>query len=79
MPCGGIYPIKGSWVEKYLTPEKARCYVCGKGGTDHFCDEWDTDIHYECVPAFLNSEDGKVVISHGHSIYLEKALSEPTT
>ena len=60
MPCGGIYPV---------CPQEDICFYCGKTGLlDHFCDEWDTGLHAECVEPFLKTEEGKVVLAHGHRI-----------
>ena len=75
MPCGGIYPIKGSWVEKVQknTSEAGKaCWVCQKGDCDLFCDEWDTYIHSACVPAFLKTEEGAIVLTHHHSVIVIK-------
>lgn len=71
MPCGGIYPIKGSWAEKYIKPEMP-CWQCNKGNCDLFCMEWDTPLHSECVEEFLKSEDGQVVLNHKHDVVILK-------
>ena len=73
MPCGGIYPVRGSWVEQLPNPPgkvDIRCWQCGKSTPvpTHFCDEWDTFLHAECIDAFLNSEEGRVVMEHGHEV-----------
>ena len=75
MPCGGIYPIKGSWVEK--VPGKwHKCWVCGKPNCTHFCDEWDTPLHARCVITFLQSEEGKLMIEHGHLVQIDYGVEE---
>jgi hypothetical protein len=71
MPCGGIYPVHGSWVEKQgWSGPITRCWVCNKTGSDHFCDEWDTGLHYACIPRFLSSDEGQIVIAHKHNVYM---------
>jgi hypothetical protein len=67
MPCGGIYPIAGSALEKF-TNDKQPCWMCDKGSCDCFCDEWDTMIHSACVPAFLETDEGKIVLAHRHEV-----------
>ena len=76
MPCGGIYPIKGSWVEK-VHQDKTPCWVCMEAGCTHFCDEWDTPLHARCVLAFLQTEEGKCVIEHGHLVQIDYSVEEP--
>ena len=71
MPCGGIYPIKGSWAEAFMKPEMP-CWQCNKGGCDLFCMEWDAVLHSTCVPAFLETDDGKIVLNHGHAVVVLK-------
>ena len=63
------------------------CYMCGKpcfpskkaaAGTpehllpDFFIDEWDAYIHSECVPSFLQTEEGRIVLEHGHEVAIWK-------
>lgn len=74
MPCGGIYPIKGTWVEGVPRDESKpehRCWTCGRLGALHFCDEWDTFIHARCAILFLQTDEGECVISHGHVVELD--------
>ncbi len=118
MPCGGIYPIKGTWVEaleqnikeqneKYkavpatipviaidiettgkdgrgeipkVTVENIQqfepmkdCWHCGEAipEADHFCDEWDCYLHGKCVKPFLETDEGKIVLSHKHLVHIE--------
>ena len=73
MPCGGIYPIKGSMIEPYHKPEHP-CWVCGKPDCTHFCEEWDTPMHAHCVAAFLLTEEGQCVIGHGHTVVVDYSL-----
>jgi len=76
MPCGGIYPVvedselgqfhrKGSLYND--------CFYCNKE-IDYkdlmFCDEWDCYLHRDCVIDFLKTEEGKVVLGHGHAVIL---------
>lgn len=62
MPCGGIHPA--SDVGQY------ECWVCNKPGSDHFIWEWDAAIHAKCIPSFLSTEEGRVVIEHKHLIQI---------
>jgi len=74
MPCGGIYPVKGTWVEKLKRDERKpeqRCWVCQQPGAMHFCDEWDCYIHARCAIPFLQSDEGKIVIGHRHTVILD--------
>ena len=66
MPCGGIFPIKKS----------GKCWVCDKSGAKHFCEEWDAFIHARCVPKFLQTEEGQIVIDHGHLVSLNFAIEK---
>jgi hypothetical protein len=77
MPCGGIYPITGTWVEP-LTRDQTdvRCWTCGKEGALHFCDEWDCYIHARCAVLFLQTEEGQCVILHGHTVTLDFSLEQ---
>lgn len=75
MPCGGIYPADGRGFIQ-LPETGIHCYVCGKPNARHFCDEWDCGIHARCVPDFLKSNEGKVVINHAHEVYLDFSLEE---
>lgn len=67
MPCGGIYPMKGSEIGKFTTAQMP-CWVCQKGNCDCFCDEWDTTIHSGCVESFLKTDEGQCVLDHGHVV-----------
>jgi hypothetical protein len=75
MPCGGIIPIKGTWVEKFHDP-KHPCWQCNKGDCDVFCQEWDTPLHSKCVRAFLETEEGKIVLAHKHMVVIVKEDGE---
>lgn len=74
MPCGGIYPISGSWVEPIEAQSVAplRCFHCDKSNPkpELWCEEWDSGLHRECVPAFLMTHDGKLIMEHGHLIHI---------
>jgi hypothetical protein len=61
MPCGGIRPVSDNGI----------CWQCQKDGAKHFCEEWDTFIHGVCVPEFLLTDEGKVVIDHGHLVIID--------
>jgi hypothetical protein len=77
MPCGGIYPVKGSHIEGIVPPGDASCWMCGHEGCDHYCEEWDTYLHYACVVPFLTTEEGKVVLKHGHPVFFQQASDSP--
>lgn len=72
MPCGGIWtPEPGShWLDH-------ECWVCREKGCELFCDEWDTCLHVRCLGTFLNTEEGKCVLLHGHGIWVpERTAAE---
>lgn len=70
MPCGGITPC---------TPQpRDRCWVCNEGGTDHFIEEWDAGLHYRCLGKFLSSDEGQVILDHGHVIFAVSTEKELT-
>jgi len=66
MPCGGIGPVLS----------RGRCFHCNKDGSRHFCEEWDCLIHVRCVPDFLKTEEGKILIEHKHEVYLDFGWEE---
>lgn len=68
MPCGGIYP--GSPMGAACSSHP--CWVCDKKGCDLFCDEWDTPLHSRCVAKFLESDEGRIVLGHGHQVVVMK-------
>ena len=74
MPCGGIFPVFGNWVEKYLlqaadTPDPIdKCWQCDRTGPDHFCLEFDCFLHGSCVEKFLQTQEGEIVLKHGHEV-----------
>lgn len=83
MPCGGIYPVQGTWHETMgikpsptkstdkVSPTDGGCWMCHMGGCEHFCDEWDTYIHARCVARFLLTDEGHIVMEHGHTVILD--------
>jgi len=68
MPCGGIYPDS--------TMSKDRCWMCRQIGCDHFVMEWDAAIHGTCIEAFLETEEGKVVLDHKHIVIRKTGNTE---
>jgi hypothetical protein len=71
MPCGGIYPLAQHWAAAYYGHSAADwCFHCGK--TDppctHFVEEWDAYLHGECIDAFLQTDEGRIVLEHGHEV-----------
>jgi hypothetical protein len=75
MPCGGIRPFNLSVVSDALEGQPTPpCHFCNKPGATHWVEEWDTAIHARCVPAFLQTEEGEIIIEHGHDVYLDFSL-----
>ena len=70
MPCGGIFPIKGSYVERYYDP-KHKCWICNKPKCTHFCEEWDCGLHVDCAVKFLTTEEGILMREHGHLVQID--------
>lgn len=66
MPCGGIRPLLSRQSSHYP------CWVCNLKDCDLWCEEWDTPIHSRCVPRFLKTEEGKIVLDHGHGVQMMK-------
>lgn len=58
-----------------LLPTKGGCWMCHKGGCDHFVIEWDTFIHATCIPKFLMTAEGQCVIDHGHECVIDFGAS----
>jgi hypothetical protein len=67
MPCGGIFPVytNGAVIDE-------PCWFCNKRGCDLMCMEWDSVIHSGCVPKFLESEEGQIILNHGHQVIILK-------
>jgi len=63
MPCGGIYPAK-------VEAGDGECMHCGKEDPipTLYCEEWDCFLHVDCVPDFLETDEGLIVLDHGHEI-----------
>lgn len=64
MPCGGIGPMVPT------DDDSSKCFMCQKKSSDLWVEEWDTGIHRACLPAFLMSQEGQDMMSHGHEIYV---------
>ena len=60
MPCGGI--------DLYSDVPPGKCWFCHLEGAMHYCHEWDCMLHAGCVIPFLLSDEGKIVIAHGHTV-----------
>jgi hypothetical protein len=60
MPCGGI--------DKYNDVHPGDCFYCSKPDATHYCHEWDCMLHADCIIPFLETEEGKIVIKHGHTV-----------
>lgn len=76
MPCGGIYPLAVHFAGPMLdrsNPSHA-CLYCGRHDdaagepVSHFCDEWDCYLHASCIDGFLLTEEGRIVLAHGHEV-----------
>jgi len=75
MPCGGIYPVvSGSDFDNmHGSSANDDCFLCGKEIEKKdlmFCDEWDCYLHRDCVVEFLKTEEGQIVLRHGHQVVL---------
>jgi hypothetical protein len=72
MPCGGIYPMGDCAMAASMAAENGLsrypCWYCSKPGSDLVLEEWDSVIHSACVPAFLLTEEGQVVLHHQHEV-----------
>jgi hypothetical protein len=80
MPCGGIYPISGSWVESIEKPNIAPllwCLHCNKPEPrpDFWCEEWDGGLHRDCIPAYLMGAEGRIIMDHGHMVFIPAKYS----
>ncbi len=66
MPCGGIFPSENEAAQY----KNNHCWHCQKNDPlpDHFVLEWDAFIHGKCVEAFLMTQEGLIVLSHGHEV-----------
>jgi hypothetical protein len=69
MPCGGIYPVKVEYGSK--------CWYNDGDDAELFCDEWDTFIHIRCLGRFLESIEGRCMLSHGHAIFVPEGYNDP--
>ncbi|HEY5174381.1 MAG TPA: hypothetical protein VII95_02320 [Terriglobales bacterium] len=65
---GGIHPIKGTSAS--YRPGRI-CCVCGEDDAQHFCDENKEYIHARCALKYLQTEQGKIIIEHGHTVRLD--------
>ncbi len=61
MPCGGIYPYSDTW----------KCWICQVKDTNLFCHEWDMPICIDCLPKFLESDEGRCMLNHGHGVIIK--------
>jgi hypothetical protein len=69
-PCGGIHPIKGTSKGLRKPAAERVCFVCHKDNAQHFYYEGDAYVHAQCAIKFLQTEDAKVIIDHGHTVQL---------
>ncbi len=69
MPCGGIFPTNDRAVERGPLGIGRGCYHCAHGGlVDHALIEWDAALHAACIPMFLKTPDGAIVLKHQHVV-----------
>jgi len=64
MPCGGIWPVDPGFQDGL----RWECWVCRSKEADHYCEEWDCGLCGKCIAAFLETDEGQVVINHGHEV-----------
>lgn len=62
MPCGGVYPL--------TQPDDSPCLRCGRRGGDHWVEEWDGAVHRGCLLDYLGSDEGEIILDHGHPIII---------
>jgi len=73
--CGGIEWIKGKAEGIRDLPAAERvCCVCHEGDSQHYCYETEAFIHARCAIPFLQTENGKQIIRHGHQVRLDFAV-----
>jgi len=75
MPCGGIFPTDNIGErESRLIVEGGPCWKCGKDPSvqSHYCMEWDCVLCRDCVLPFLETDEGKIVLAHGHEIIIQE-------
>lgn len=78
MPCGGIYPVgTPGGIPFGESGRERQCFYCHKSGADYFCEEWDCSLHRACILPFLATEEGGVVLAHGHQIIIEEGEPLP--
>ena len=69
MPCGGIYPIKTGWLADFTSDDDECWFNDGPVGVNGlFCEEWDTSLHKSCLKRFMVTDEGRIVLEHGHTI-----------
>lgn len=70
MPCGGIYPIRGSDIEEFISFGVCFSCNCDTNVSDLWVEEWDAPLHRSCLEEFKKSEEYKVIERHGHEVIL---------
>lgn len=71
MPCGGIWPIKPD------NDPRSRCWVCDKPGSNLCVEEWDAVLHSSCLDAFMETDEGRLIIRHSHDIITVDENDQP--
>ena len=63
-------PLTSAFGGMFAGDRDSPCFQCGSVVEQNalFVEEWDCIIHRECLPAFLNTEEGGIVMLHGHEI-----------
>lgn len=82
MPCGGIFPSKGSWTEPYFNPNFP-CGYCGNPIADIneelFVLEWDDVIHKKCLEGYKTTKEYNIIEQHGHTVSTTEPMKDMFT
>lgn len=75
MPCGGIWPLKPDhdYAKMHGNSAFDECFYCNKDIQPEdlmWCEEWDCYLHRDCVVPFLKTDEGLIVLKHGHIVVL---------
>jgi hypothetical protein len=66
MPCGGIIKVEGTWPDEPIVFCRHCQKVIVKMEDARFVIEWDDFIHEHCTEDYLKTDEGKIIIQHGH-------------
>lgn len=84
MPCGGIFPIAQHFSRTFLDlpadpATNHTCCHCKRPvdyQTDLWVEEMDSYLHRSCLGDFLCTPDGRLVITHGHMVFVPARVDE---